>query len=161
MQIERLGEKKRDENQRLRVFLKRRTWPERRLKGIAQKFEEEMDCTTCANCCKVATVPLAAREVRRLARRLGAGEAEFLARYTTEDEEGRRILRRTAEGCVFLAGNLCSIYEDRPRTCENFPHLARGDGSLVSRMWQMPDRATYCPIAYNTLEAWKREVGFR
>jgi hypothetical protein len=28
-------------------------------------------------------------------------------------------------------------------------------------MWAMPDRATYCPITYNTLEAWKDEVGFQ
>jgi len=28
-------------------------------------------------------------------------------------------------------------------------------------MWQMPDRATYCPIVYNSLEAFKEEVGFR
>jgi hypothetical protein len=27
-------------------------------------------------------------------------------------------------------------------------------------MWQMPDRATYCPIVYNSLEAFKEEVGF-
>jgi hypothetical protein len=27
-------------------------------------------------------------------------------------------------------------------------------------MWQMVDRATYCPIVYNTLEAWKSETGF-
>jgi len=24
----------------------------------------------------------------------------------------------------------------------------------------MPDRATYCPIVYNTLEEWKKETGF-
>jgi hypothetical protein len=31
-------------------------------------------------------------------------------------------------------------------------HLAQGAGSLVSRMWDMPDRAVYCPIVYNTLD---------
>jgi hypothetical protein len=40
-----------------------------------------------------------------------------------------------------------------------FPHLTHGAGSLVSRLWEMPDRACYCPIVYNTLEAWKTDLG--
>jgi hypothetical protein len=28
-------------------------------------------------------------------------------------------------------------------------------------MWKMPDRACYCPIVYNTLEAYKEEVRFQ
>ncbi|MFN0167571.1 MAG: hypothetical protein ACKV22_14170, partial [Bryobacteraceae bacterium] len=44
---------------------------------------------------------------------------------------------------------------------ENFPHLTTSEGSLVSRMWEMVDRAVYCPIVYNTLEAWKDELGFQ
>jgi hypothetical protein len=28
-------------------------------------------------------------------------------------------------------------------------------------MWDFGDRACYCPIVYNTLEAIKEEVGFR
>jgi hypothetical protein len=27
-------------------------------------------------------------------------------------------------------------------------------------MWQMIDRATYCPIVYNSLEEYKKIVGF-
>jgi hypothetical protein len=37
----------------------------------------------------------------------------------------------------------------------------RGAGSIESRMWQMIDRATYCPIVYNTLEEYKDIVGFQ
>ena len=76
------------------------------------------------------------------------------------EDEGL-ILKRTANGCVFLDGNLCSVYEARPSTCVDFPHLVRGAGSLVHRMWQMIDRACYCPIVYNALEGFKEEVGFR
>ena len=78
-----------------------------------------------------------------------------------QSEEEGLVLKRTEEtGCVFLEGNLCGVYEVRPMTCEDFPHLVRGEGSLVSRMWEMPDRATYCPIAYNTLEAYKDDLEF-
>lgn len=60
----------------------------------------------------------------------------------------------------FSTATQCSVYEARPSTCDNFPHLVRGAGSLDSRMWQMIDRATYCPIVYNSLDSFKRETGF-
>jgi hypothetical protein len=62
---------------------------------------------------------------------------------------------------VFLEGNTCTVYEARPHICENFPHLLKGEGSLQARMWDFKDRACYCPIVYNTLEAFKTEVKFR
>ncbi|MBI1786933.1 MAG: YkgJ family cysteine cluster protein [Acidobacteria bacterium] len=161
VQIRRLGEKQRGENLRFRLHLKRHNFVERRLRRIAEKYEDEMDCTTCANCCRVATVTLAPRDVEKLARFLKIGRDQFLRQYTTEDPEEGLILRRTEQGCVFLDGNLCGVYEARPGTCDTFPHLVRAPGSLVSRMWGMVDRACYCPIVYNTLQEWKDEVGFR
>jgi Fe-S-cluster containining protein len=88
--------------------------------------------------------------------------AQFLAQYTSRDPEEGVILKRTeAAGCVFLDCNACAIYDARPDTCQRFPHLVRGNGSIVSRMWQFIDRACYCPIVYNSLEAFKQELRFR
>ncbi len=161
VQIQRLGEKKLEENKRLRVYMKTHGAIERRLRKIAEDIESKIDCTECANCCRVATVTLKERDVEGLAKFIGASRREFLANYTEVSEEEGLILKRGEKGCVFLEGNLCSVYEGRPDTCNDFPHLARGAGSLMARMWHMPDRATYCPIAYNTLEAFKEEVKFR
>jgi Fe-S-cluster containining protein len=161
VQIRRLGEKQREENLRLRLHLKRRKFQERRLKRIAQDIEEQIDCTACANCCRVATVKIAERDAEKLAKRLGVSPSQFLLEYTREDAEEGRVLKRNQDGCVFLEGNLCSVYDVRPHTCVTFPHLTRGAGSLLSRLWEMPDRACYCPIVYNTLEAWKTEIGFQ
>jgi uncharacterized protein len=162
IQIERLGEKKRPENERFRRFMKTHDVQERRFRRLAQEIEDQIDCRACANCCKVAETDVAERELDRLARAVGVSRAEFIERYTTKSEDdGTLILRRTEYGCVFLEGNDCSIYEDRPETCRNFPHLVRGSGSIASRMWQFIDRATYCPIVYNSLEAYKLISGFR
>jgi Fe-S-cluster containining protein len=161
VQIRRLGEKQRDENLRLRLHLKRRNFQERRLKRISQDIEEQIDCTACANCCRVATVKIAERDIEKLAKRLGVSPSRFVAEYTREDAEEGRVLKRNEAGCVFLEGNLCSVYDVRPHACVTFPHLTRGPGSLLSRLWEMPDRACYCPIVYNTLEAWKTEIGFQ
>jgi uncharacterized protein len=161
VQIKRFGEKQREENVRFRAWMKRHNFVERRLKIIAQDVEEKTDCTACANCCRVATTPVTERDADRLAKYLGAKLPDFLRDYTLETEEEGRILKRDENGCVFLDGNLCSVYDARPGTCELFPHLVKGNGSLLSRMWHMPDRAVYCPIVFNTLEEWKTETGFK
>ena len=161
VQIKRAGEKQREENQRFRAWLKRHNFVERRFKAIAQQTEDAIDCTACANCCRVATTQVTDRDSERLARHLGVKLPAFFRDYTIETQEEGRILRRNENGCVFLEGNLCSVYEARPHTCELFPHLAKGNGSMLSRMWHMPDRAVYCPIVFNSLEQFKVETGFK
>ena len=82
--------------------------------------------------------------------------------YAADSNEEGLVLRRAPDGaCVFLSGNDCTVYEARPDTCQRFPHLVRGAGSIASRMWQFIDRACYCPIVYNSLEAFKAELGFK
>ncbi len=160
VQIRRAGEKMRDENERFRKHLKRHNFVPKKFREIALAVEAKMDCTTCANCCREATVKLAARDIETLAKFLRIKINQFKQDYTELSEEEGIILKRNEAGCVFLDGNLCSIYEARPHNCRNFPHLVRGEGSLVSRMWEMKDRACYCPIVYNTLEEFKAEVKF-
>ena len=162
VQIRIEGEKKRDENLRFRRFMKSRDHSDRILRRIAEGIESEIDCTECGNCCKVATAKLADRDVDRLARHFRIPRARVLADLTMQSEEEGLILRRTEEsGCVFLEGRTCSVYEARPESCQRFPHLVRGNGSIASRMWEMVDRACYCPIVYNSLEAFKDELKFR
>jgi Fe-S-cluster containining protein len=161
VQIRRLGEKKTAENAKFRTWLKRHNFVERRLKRIAEEVEEAIDCRACANCCRVATARVNERDIERLAKATGTTVDRFLREYTADTEEEGRILRRTNQGCVFLEGNECTVYDHRPDSCRDFPHLVRGPGSFLSRLWDMPDRATYCPIAYNALEEFKKETGFR
>jgi hypothetical protein len=162
VQIRIQGEKKRPENERFRRFLKSRDHSDRIFRRIAEGVEDEIDCTSCANCCRVATAKLSERDIERLAWHLRVPVARFLSDYTSEDPEEGVILKRSDEqGCVFLDGTSCTVYEARPETCQRFPHIVRGNGSIASRMWQFIDRACYCPIVYNSLEAFKQEVRFR
>ena len=159
VQIRILGEKKREENERFRRHLKRHDHSDRILRRVSEEVEQAIDCTTCANCCRVATVRLTERDVERMSREFRITIPRFLEDFTLETEEGR-ILKKTQTGCTFLTGNLCSVYESRPDHCKRFPHVVRGPGSIVSRMWEFVDRACYCPIVYNTLEAFKKQTGF-
>jgi len=156
-----MGEKKRDENLRFRKYLKTRAWVERQFRQAAKEVTDQMDCRACAECCRVSEVEITDRDMDHLARFLGLSKADFVEQYTGAGEGGELILKRTAAGCVFLEGNDCTVYEARPANCERFPHLLKGSGSIPSRMWQFVDRATYCPIVYNWMEAAKGLTKFR
>jgi uncharacterized protein len=161
VQIERLGRQKHKENARFRTYLKSHDHSDRRLRRLGEEIEAQIDCTQCANCCRVAEAGITERDVEKVSKFIGVTREEFLADYTQRNQTKELILKRTEAGCVFLRDNLCSIYEGRPRTCANYPHLVRGDGSIQSRMWQFVDRAGYCPIVYNWMETVKDEMGFR
>ena len=161
VQIRRLGEKKRDENFRFRAYLKSHDFVERQFRRAAQEVHDQIDCRACAECCRVGEVEISERDIEKLARFFGMDARAFLEKYTMPGETGDVILRRTTAGCVFLDGNECTVYEARPGNCERFPHLLRGAGSIQSRMWEFVDRATYCPIVYNWMEAVKDLTKFR
>ena len=94
--------------------------------------------------------------------RLSQDRKQFLEQYTQTGTDGELILKRTEEaGCVFLDGNDCTIYDFRPKTCEGFPHLLKGMGSIQHKMWAYVDRATYCPIVYNWMEQVKDLTNFK
>jgi Fe-S-cluster containining protein len=161
VQIRRMGEKNRDENLRFRRWLKSHTFVERQFRRAAEEVQDAIDCRQCGECCRVTEVQLAERDVEHLARFLGVKPQKFLEQYTTTNSDGELILQRNENGCVFLQGNDCTVYEARPGNCERFPHLLRGAGSLESRMWDFVDRATYCPIVFNWMEQVKSLTNFR
>jgi uncharacterized protein len=160
VQIRRMGEQRRDENLRFRKYIKSHDFVERQFRRAAQEIHDQIDCRECGECCRVGEVELSDRDIEKLARFLGIEIKAFVAKFVMVGEDGDRILRRTEAGCVFLEGNECTVYEARPANCERFPHVLRGAGSLQSRMWQFVDRATYCPIVYNWMEAVKNLTKF-
>jgi Fe-S-cluster containining protein len=161
VQIRRLGERNKNDNLRFRAHLKRHDHSDRRLRRLGEQIEAQIDCKQCANCCRVAEAGVKDRDIIKLSKFLGVTPEEFRRDFTQRGEFQELILKRSEAGCVFLKNNLCSVYEARPRSCANFPNLVRGEGSIASRMWQFVDRASYCPIVYNWLEAVKQEMGFR
>lgn len=82
--------------------------------SACERFERELDCRTCAACCREAyeVVELSARDpfVR--------AHPELLRRV-----DGRLVLMRVDGRCPALEGEgayACRVYEERPRTCRDF-----------------------------------------
>ena len=161
VQIKRLGEQNKAENARFRAYFRRHRHSDRRLRRFGEEIEAEIDCTACANCCRVTEVGITEKDIEKLAKFVGTSPGEFVEQFTALDDGGAMILKKNEAGCVFLEGNLCSVYAARPHNCANFPHVVRGTGSIASRMWEFVDRVNYCPIIYNWMEKVKDDIGFR
>jgi Fe-S-cluster containining protein len=91
------------------------------------------DCTKCpAYCCSVyERVQVTKSDIKRLAGHFGV-DIETAARRFTTTYNGERILRRKADpifgqACKFLdpGTRQCTVYDARPRVCQNFPDRVR------------------------------------
>src|ERR1035441_1826787 len=108
--------------------MKSRDYSDRILRRTAEAIEDAIDCTTCANCCRVATAKVTERDIERLAKHFHVKPSRIQADYVVDNpEEGPVLQRDKKTGCVFLNGNECTVYEARPESCQKFPHVVRGD----------------------------------
>jgi len=82
------------------------------------------DCLACANCCKTTSPIFRDVDIKRIAKRLRLPENKLIDQYLRLDEENDYVLKSSP--CTFLGNdNKCSIYEDRPLACREYPHTDR------------------------------------
>jgi uncharacterized protein len=163
VEIRRLGTSQETENQDFRRYLSAHHHPVEPFQILATEIQRQVDCTACANCCRYSTVIVGQSEIETIARHLRYETEQVRRQYTIADPEGlaTRVLKSTPQGCIFLDGNLCTIYEARPKACRDFPHIALGTRSLGGRFSSLCRWYSLCPIIYNALESYKRLVGYR
>jgi Fe-S-cluster containining protein len=154
-----LAEAKEDENWRFRAYLKGADLSIAGLDRLVWRHLEvvttQIDCCACANCCKVESPLLSARDIRRLADHLGIQKAQLISDYLRPSEErGRYALEQMP--CRFLHEQRCSVYDVRPDDCRSFPHLQKRE--FRSRLIGVVENCSICPIVYNVFERLKLEL---
>jgi Fe-S-cluster containining protein len=162
VEIHRLTEIHRAENLAFQRHLNAHHVPDGPFRILSRTVAERIDCTACANCCRHTEVTLSDFDIAAIAEHLRLAPADVIRQYTVSDPEDSagRVLRHTKDGCIFLDGTLCMVYEARPRACRDFPHLGSGVRSLGSRLPSVFKRASICPIVYNVLESYKKLIGY-
>ena len=102
-------------------------------------------------------------EIEAIAAYLNMTADEVRVKHTDADPDDsrKRVLRNERKACTFLDGNLCLIYDARPRPCRQFPHVHPGEHTLGSRLESACRHASACPILYNALEEYKHQSGYR
>jgi uncharacterized protein len=151
-----------DENLAFRTFVHvELALSDRRLNTVVQETTaqvwEHIDCRTCANCCRTRQPVFRRAEVQQIAAYLGVTVEHLRVHHLRSDAASGKYITQNLP-CPFLDGNLCSIYEVRPAVCADYPHLQK---NFRSRLWQVLDNATVCPIVYNVLERVKKSLGFQ
>lgn len=141
------GEKAR---QTLKAYRKR---PPRDLDERFENAHDEvfagMDCLDCGNCCRTTSPMLFEKDIDRLARHLKLKPGQFVSDYLFLDTDGIYAFRQTP--CPFLGeDNRCSVYEERPKACREYPH------TNMRKMHTMLDlaekNAVICPAVLEILK---------
>lgn len=119
-----------------------------------QEFEQ-MDCLTCANCCKTTSPMFTDKDISTISKKLRMKEVDFVKTYLRMDEDGFMVLQSAP--CTFLNDdNSCSIYEFRPKACKEYPHTNRkkflGIADLTLK------NAEICPAVFHILEELKKKL---
>ncbi len=110
---------------------------------------EEVDCLTCANCCKNYSPRFKTPDIKRISKYLGMKEGDFIETYLFLDDEGDYVTK--SKPCPFLgADNYCSIYDARPSDCQRFPYT--DEDVLLKRPAITLKNSTFCPAVYFVLE---------
>ncbi len=81
----------------------------------------DVDCTTCANCCKTMNPTFNKTDITRISTHLSMTSQEFKDRWLLKEEDTGDWVNRT-QPCQFLVNDKCAIYSVRPRDCAEFPH---------------------------------------
>lgn len=122
--------------------------------ALHEEVFDEIDCLECANCCRSLGPRLTDRDIERIALSLRMKQQDVITKYLRVDEDNDYVFREMP--CPFLcADNYCSIYEDRPRACREYPHTDRKKFYQIHSLTLK--NAITCPAVFEILERLKRE----
>ena len=105
--------------------------PPKKLDDLTEKLEKEVwtevDCLSCANCCKTMSPTFTAADLKRISAHFGQTVDEFKEKwlYKEKGKEGDWLNKKQPCQFLNLKDNTCSIYEIRPEDCAGFPHLRK------------------------------------
>ena len=118
---------------------------------IATAVWQEIDCLTCANCCKKMSPTFTTKDVKRIASFLGMKPKAFTEKWLYIPPKDKDWMNKT-QPCQFLnlQTNMCSIYEVRPADCSGFPHLTKK--KMTDYIHIHKQNIAYCPATYKMVE---------
>jgi uncharacterized protein len=120
---------------------------------LHEEVFEEIDCLTCANCCKTTSPIFYQTDIERVAKSLRMRPGDFIEKYLRIDEDKDYVLKSSP--CPFLdSENYCRVYEDRPKACREYPHTNR---KKVVQILDLTYKNTLvCPAVLEIVERLKK-----
>lgn len=114
------------------------------------------DCLTCGNCCKTTSPIFTEKDIQRISKYVKMKERLFISTYLERDQDDFYVLKSAPCTFLDLNDNMCTIYDVRPKACNEYPHTNR------RKFIQLTDltlkNAELCPAVYNIVEELKRKI---
>jgi hypothetical protein len=124
------------------------------ISSIAPTFEKEIwkevDCLSCANCCKKMTPTFSTKDIKRISAHFNQTPDEFTQKWLKKDSNKDMVNKKQPCQFLNLKDNKCSIYEIRPSDCATFPHLTKRNWKLYAHVHKQ--NIDYCPATFKMVE---------
>ena len=122
-----------------------------------QDVWKEVNCLSCANCCKTMTPTYTATDIKRIAAHFKISTDEFKKKWLRKERGPNGDWINKSTPCQFLdkKTNYCSIYAIRPKDCSGYPHLRK---NLKDYIHVHRQNIECCPAAYTMVEKMKEKV---
>ena len=151
------AQKKAKEHKKFLENLKRK--PPKNLDYLAEETHEEVfdeiDCLSCANCCKTTGPLFTDKDVERISKHLRMKPKDFESKFLQTDEDEDMVLKNLP--CHFLGeDNMCSIYDVRPKACREYPHTDRKKVYQINNL--MVKNTLICPAAFVWVEKMQEKI---
>ena len=119
---------------------------------IEKEVWKEVDCVSCANCCKTMTPTYTPKDIKRIAAHLGMRVIAFKKKWLRKERGsgGDWINKNTPCQFLDLKTNMCGIYAVRPVDCSGFPHFSKK--RMVDYMHVHKQNIEECPAAFKMVE---------
>ncbi|MFT3907981.1 MAG: YkgJ family cysteine cluster protein [Ferruginibacter sp.] len=123
---------------------------------VEKEVWKEVDCLSCANCCKKMTPTFTPTDLKRISAHFNQTPEEFRKKWLRKDHN-KDLVNKT-EPCQFLnlKDNKCSIYAIRPADCSGFPHLSKKKWSDYAHVHKQ--NIDYCPATFRMVEKMTRLI---
>ena len=127
---------------------------DRKMQDIHDEVFDRIDCLSCANCCKTTGPLFTQKDIERLAGVFRLKPQQFIEKYLRIDEDNDYVLQSVP--CPFLGNdNYCSVYEDRPKACREYPHTDRKKFYQINHL--TIKNTLICPATYEVVEEMNRK----
>ena len=119
----------------------------------------ELDCLSCANCCKQMSPTYSVADIKRIAAYKDMTTAEFKKKWLYKDRTGDWLNKSTPCQFLDLSTNMCGVYEVRPADCSGFPHLSKRKFNDYIHVHKQ--NVECCPATYRMVERLMEKVSGR
>jgi Fe-S-cluster containining protein len=138
-------------------ILKLKSADQRKLDDVVHKLHdkafEEIDCLTCANCCKTTSPIFKQKDIELLSKKFKCSPSKFISDYLKIDDDNDYVLKTSP--CPFLDDdNRCKVYEYRPTACREYPHTNRK--KVIQLLDITFENTMICPAVFGIIEQLKK-----